>query len=93
MDLNSILPAFVPAVIGLVVVSIAAVLVLVWNKRPDVQRLVRRIWLVAVICIVAGLLIFWIATVLVGSGRPTLDRSLQQRQQNELDQRLRSGGH
>jgi hypothetical protein len=93
MDLNASLPALVPAVIALIVVSVGAVLALAWDRQPQFQTLVRRIWLVAAIVIVGGVAIFWISTVLVGSKHPTVSRSLQQQQQDELRERLQKGGH
>ena len=93
MDLNAILPALVPAIIALIVVSACAGLALAWDRQPQFQILVRRTWLVAAIVIVGGVAIFWIATALVGSKHPTVSRSLQQQQQDELRERLKKGGH
>ncbi len=93
MDLNSSLPALVPAVIALIVVSVAAGLALAWDRQPQFQLFVRRAWLLAVIVIIGGVAIFWIATALVGSKHPTVSRSLQQQQQDELRERLKNGGH
>ena len=93
MGLNSSLPALVPAVIAFVVISVAAGLTLAWNGRPQIRLLVRRVWLVATIVLVGGVAIFWLSTAMVGTHRPTVTRSLQQQQQDELRQRLKNGGH
>jgi len=93
MGLNSSLPALVPAVTVFIVISIAAGLTLAWNSRPQVQLIVRRAWLVATIVLVGGVAIFWLSTAIVGTHRPTVSRSLQQQQQDELRQRLKNGGH
>lgn len=93
MDLNSNLPALVPMVIALIVVSLAAVLVLATNKQPEIQKIVRRVWAGASVCIVAGAAIFWLSGAFVGTSRPSVDRSLQNQQKNELRQRLQNGGH
>ncbi|HEX4635548.1 MAG TPA: hypothetical protein VH189_05165 [Rhizomicrobium sp.] len=93
MDLNSNLPALVPMVIALIVVSLAAVLVLATNKQPEIQKIVHRVWMVASACIVAGAVIFWFSGAFIGTKRPTVDRGLQSQQQDELHRRLQSGGH
>jgi len=93
MDLNANLPALVPAIITLVVVSVCAAFVLAWDRQPLIQTLVRRAWLLAAVVIVGGVAIFWLSTALVGSRHPTVSRSLQQQQQDELRERLQKGGH
>jgi small neutral amino acid transporter SnatA (MarC family) len=94
MDLNSNLPVLVPAVIGLIAVSAAAALALAWVKQPQVRRWVWRSWLAAAILIAGGVVIFWISTAMIqGPRRSTIDHSLQERQRQELQQRLRNGGH
>jgi hypothetical protein len=94
MEVNSNLPVLVPAVISLFVVSVAAVLALAWRREPDFGRLVRRVWVAAVVVIVGGAAVFWIATAMVeGPRRAPVDRSLQAQQQEELRARLQKGGH
>jgi hypothetical protein len=94
MELNSNLPVLVPAVITLIVVSGAAALAMAFNRQTSFRQLVVRVWLAAAALIVGGVVIFWISTAMVeGPRRATVDRSLQQRQQNELQQRLQKGDH
>jgi phage-related minor tail protein len=94
MGLNSLLPALVPAVIALVVVSVLAAFALAWDRGPDMRLIVRRAWVLASTFIILSVAIFWIATAMVeGPRRATIDRSLQQHQQDELQRRLRHGGH
>ena len=92
MDLNAFLPTLLPAAIGLIVVAVAAVLALSWVKQPEAQTLVRRAWLGLSLLIVLGVVVFAIASG-VGTHQPSVDRSLQQQQQDELHQRLQNGGH
>lgn len=92
MDMNAFLPTLVPAAIGLTVVAVAAVLALSWVKQPEAQILVRRAWLGLSVLIVLGVVVFAIASS-VGTHRPSVDRSLQQQQQDELHQRVQNGGH
>jgi len=94
MELNSNLPVLVPAVIALLVISLAAALALAWRRQPAFRRLVGGLWLAATVIIVGGAAIFWISTAMVeGPRRATIDHSLQDRQQDELRQRLQKGGH
>lgn len=94
MGLYANLPALVPAVIALIVLSIGAALVLVFNEQPEVRRIVRTTWAVGVALIVSGAAIFWLATAMVqGPKRAVVDRNLQKAQQDELHQRLSHGGH
>ena len=94
MDYNAVLPVLVPGVITLVVVSVAAAFALAWVKDAQVRLWVRRGWLAAVVALFAGGAIFWVASAMVeGPERSTVDRSLQQQQQDELHQRLGEGGH
>jgi len=94
MDYNYNLPVLVPAVISLIVISLAAALALASSRRPEFRRWVRRLWVAATAIIVVGAGVFWIATAMVqGPRRATLDHSLQDRQQEELRQRLQRGGH
>ena len=94
MDFNANLPVLVPAVIGLIVVSVVAVLVLSWNRRSDIERIVRWAWLAAVVLIVMGVAVFWLSTAMVeGPKRSIVDRTMQKQQQQELTDRLKSGGH
>ena len=94
MEFNSNLPVLVPAVVAIIVVSAAALLALAWNKQPNVRRLVTRVWLGAAVVIAGSAFIFWISTAMVeGPRRAAPDRGLQERQQQELQQRLQKGGH
>jgi undecaprenyl pyrophosphate phosphatase UppP len=94
MDLNSNLPVLVPAVVGLIVISAAALLALAWIKQPEARQLVRRAWIVMSVLLVGGVVIFWISTAMVeGSHRSAIDRSLQEKQEDELHQRLQNDGH
>jgi hypothetical protein len=92
MDLNAFLPTLVPAAMTFVVVSVAAMLALFWIKQPEAQTLVRRVWVGVSVLIVLGVAVFAIANG-VGAHEPSVDRSLQQQQQNELHNRLQTGGH
>jgi Na+/melibiose symporter-like transporter len=94
MEYNSNLPALTPAVIALIVISIAAGLSLAWNRQARFRRFVIRAWIGAAVIIVGGAVVFWISTVMVeGPRRATIDRSLQQHQQDELRERMQKGGH
>lgn len=94
MEFNSNLPVLVPGVITFVVISVAAAFVLALNRRPEIRKLVGRVWLAISVAIVAGVAVFWISTAMVeGPPRSTIDRSLQDQQQRELHQRLQNGGH
>ncbi|HKD22378.1 MAG TPA: hypothetical protein VKB71_10205 [Rhizomicrobium sp.] len=94
MGLNPNLPVLVPAIITLIVISVAAGLVLAWNDRPQIRMLVSRAWIVGVVIIVSSVGIFWISTAMVeGPKRTMVPRTLQQQQQEELRQRLKEGGH
>jgi uncharacterized membrane-anchored protein len=94
MEFNSNLPALVPAVIALVVVSVGAGLALAWNRQAQFRKYVIRAWIGAAVVIVGAVVVFWIATALVeGPRRAPIDRSLQERQQQELRERVQKGGH
>jgi hypothetical protein len=93
MEPNSILPVLITAVIIVLVASVAAALVLWWNKEPRVQQLVRRAWLALIVLSALAVAVFWISTAMIGLGRSTPDRSLQQKQSDELHRRLEKGSH
>ena len=94
MELNANLPALVPGVITLIAVSVAAGLAFAWTKQAQARRWIGRIWIAATVLVAAGLVIFWVSTVMVqGPRRAGVDRSLQDQQQQELQKRLQSGGH
>src|SRR5262245_46947450 len=94
MDYNTVLPVLVPGAIILIIVSVVAALALAWVRDGQIRQWVRRGWLAAVIVLIAGDAIFWVASAMVeGPERSTVDRSLQQQQQDELNQRLSEGGH
>ena len=94
MEFNASLPVLVPAIIGLIVVSAAAAFGLAWTKQPEVRRWIRRAWIVAAVVLVGGIAIFWISTAMVqGPPRATVERAMQEQQQEELRQRAQQGGH
>ena len=94
MTPNSYLPVLVPGIIVLLVVSVAAALALAWTKEPQAQQIVRRVWLGVSVLVVLGVAVFWISTAMVQGPRGgTVDRNLQQQQQNELQRRTQGGGH
>ena len=93
MEPNSIQPVFVTAVVVVLVASVAAALVMWGDARPRTRHMVRRAWLVVTVLSALGVMIFWISTAMIGTGHSTLDRSLQQKQQDDLHQRLKTGGH
>ena len=94
MDYNTVLPVLVPGAIILIVVSVVAALALAWVKDGQIRQWVRRGWFATVVVLIAGSAIFWVASAMVeGPERSTVDRSLQQQQQDELSQRLSEGGH
>ena len=92
MEFNSALPVLVTAVITILLVSAGAGLALWWDPRPRIRLLVRRVWFAVTALCVLGVAIFLTGTALVGN-RSHVDRALQQKQQDELRQRLQSGGH
>jgi predicted PurR-regulated permease PerM len=93
MEPNSILPLLATAVIVVIIASVVAAIVLWWDTRPGVRRIVRRTWFVVTVFGLLAVVIFWISTMFGASDRATVDRSLQQKQKNELHQRLKAGGH
>ena len=92
MEPNSLLPVLVSAVVVIIVVSAAAGLGLWWQQRPRIRLVIRRTWIALTVFSVLGVVIFYVSTAMVGKSA-TLDRSLQQKQQDELHQRLQTGGH
>ena len=93
MGPSSILPVLVTAVIVVLVASVAAAIALWWEKRPAFRQIISRVWIVVTVLSVLAVFVFWISTAMTGSKSPTVDRSLQQKQNNELRQRLQGGGH
>jgi thiol:disulfide interchange protein len=92
MEPNSILPVLVTAVVVIIVVSVGAAIALWWQPRPQARKAIRRTWFALTVLSVLAVVIFWVSTALIGN-RSTVDRGLQQKQQNELQQRLQNGGH
>ena len=88
---TSLLPALVTTVIVLIAASVIAALALYWTTDLRAKQIVRRVWLAIVILTVLGLAIFWIGTAMIGTS--TVDRSMQQQQQDDLHKRLGKGGH
>lgn len=94
MDVNRFLPALLPSVAALVVLGAAGLIALNWTTSPEGRLWIRRALLVLVLVTVIGPFVFWFMTWGVESTpRHAIDRSLQQRQQDELQKRVREGGH
>lgn len=94
MDLNLYLPALVTGVIILFVFGTIGLLALNWTTSPQIRLWIRRALLVLVLVVVGGSLVYWFATFGVeGTSRHTIDRSLQQKQQDDLHKRVQEGGH
>jgi len=93
MGLGSNLPVIVPGMIVLIVVSVAAALALAWTKDSAAQLLIRRVWIGVSALVVVGVVVFWVSSAMVGTREPTVDRGAQQQQQNDLQDRLKNGGH
>ena len=94
MDLNRYLPALIPAVLALVVFGTAGLIALSWTNSVVMRLWIRRALFLLVLACFGGPFVYWIATWGVeGMPRRTIDRSLQQQQQEELRQRLQHGGH
>lgn len=93
MEPSSVLPVLVTAVIVILVASVAAAIALWWEKRPEFRQIVARTWIVVTILSALAVVVFWISTAMTGSKNPTVDRSLQQKQNDELGHRLQRGGH
>ena len=93
MEPSAILPVLVSAVIVVLVASGAAILALWWEKRPAFRQVISRVWIVVTALSALAVLVFWISTAMTGSKSPTVDRSLQQKQNAELRHRLQGGGH
>ena len=94
MDLNRYLPSLIPAVLALVVFGTAGLIALNVTQSVTMRLWIRRALFVLVLVTIGGPLVYWIATWGVeGTPRRTIDRSLQQQQQQELHQRIQHGGH
>ena len=94
MDLNRFLPALVSAVIILFVFGAIGLLALNWTNSPRARLWIKRALLVLVLVVVGGPLVYWFATWSVeGTARHAIDRSMQQKQQDDLRKRLQEGGH
>lgn len=94
MSYNSLLPALVPGVIVLAVLSVGAGFALAWNSDPRIRLIVRRFWIFAAVLVIGCVAVFWVSTVMVqGPKRVIVDRSLQEKQQDELRKRIHGGGH
>jgi hypothetical protein len=94
MDINRYLPVLVSAAVTLIVFGAIGLLALNWSTSAGQRLWIRRALLVLVLVTVGGPVIYWFATWAVeGTQRHTIDRSLQQQQQDELHQRVHKGGH
>jgi hypothetical protein len=94
MDMNRYLPALVSAVVALIVFGAIGLVALNWATSERQRLLIRRALLVLVLVTVGGPLIYWLSTWAVEGGqRHTVDRGMQQKQQDELRQRINKGGH
>jgi hypothetical protein len=94
MDFNANLPVIVPGVVALIVVSAAAAFVLAWSREARIRLIVRRAWIACVALIVLGVVAFFVSTLMVeGPRHGVVDRTLQHKQHDELQQRLKDGGH
>jgi len=93
MGLGSNLAAVVPGMIVLIVVSVIAALALAWTKDAGAQQLIRRAWMAISAMVVTSVVIFWVSTHMVSTQQPSVDRSLQHQQQDDLQQRIQHGGH
>lgn len=94
MDLNRLLPALIPAAIALFVLGTIGLLALNWASSAQERLWIKRALIVLVVVSVGGPLIYWFATWGVeGTSRNAIDRSLQQKQQDDLNRRLQEGGH
>ena len=93
MGPNSVQPVFVTAVVVILIASVVAAIVLWWDPAPRTRQIVRRAWFVVTVLSALGVMIFWISTAMIGTGYSTVDRSLQQKQQDDLHKRLKTGGH
>jgi glucan phosphoethanolaminetransferase (alkaline phosphatase superfamily) len=94
MDVNRYLPVLLPALVTLVALGAAGLIALNWTRSAVAHLWIKRALVVLVLITIGGPIIFWFMTWAVeGPPRHTIDRSLQQRQQNELQRRIQQGGH
>jgi hypothetical protein len=93
MSLGANLPVIVPGMIVLIVISVAAALGLAWTKDAGAQVLIRRVWMALSAMVVVGVVVFYVSSGMVATRAPTVDRSVQQQQQSDLQQRIQNGGH
>ncbi len=94
VDLNRFLPALIPAVIALFVLGTIGLLALNWTRSAQVKLWIKRALFVLVLVTIGGPLVYWFATWGVeGTSRHAIDRSLQQKEQDDLYKRVQEGGH
>jgi ABC-type sugar transport system permease subunit len=93
MEPNSVLPVLLTAVVVVMVASVGAGIALWWSPQSRIRQIIRRAWFVVAVLATLAVVIFWISTMFGASDRSGVNRSLQQRQQDELHQRLQKGGH
>ena len=92
MGPNPILPVLVTAVITIVIASVAAAFALWWINEEQTRKIIRRVWFALMVLSVLGVAVFWISTTMIGPGS-SIDRSMQKKQSDELQERLHKGGH
>jgi hypothetical protein len=94
VDLTRFLPVLITATVTLLVLGTAGLLALNWTKSAVIRVWIKRAMLVLLLLTVGAPLIYWFMTWGVeGTPRHAIDRSLQQKQQDELRQRIQKGGH
>jgi hypothetical protein len=94
VDLNRLLPALIPAVIALFVLGTLGLLLLNWVSSAQVRLWIKRALLLLVLLVIGGPLVYWFATWGVeGTPRHAIDRSMQQKKQDDLQKRVQTGGH
>jgi len=94
VDLNRFLPALITAVILLLVFGTLGLLALNWTSSAQARLWIKRALFVLLLACVGGPLVYWIATWGVeGTSRHAIDRSMQDRQQDDLHKRVQEGGH
>jgi hypothetical protein len=94
MDVNRYLPALISAVVTLIVFGSVGLLALNWVTSARQRLWIKRALLVLALIALGGPAIYWLTTWAVERPpRHAIDRSMQQKQQNELRQRIQKGGH
>ena len=94
MDANTYLPVLISALVMLIVFGSIGLLALNWTASAYARLWIRRALFVLLLVAVGGPFIYWFATWGVeGVPRHAIDRSMQQKQADELRQRVQNGGH